>query len=214
MNKPVEKINAVSCHLGSGGASLCAVINGRSADNTMGYSPLPGLVMSTRSGDIDPAFALQLTLLSGGDFKELENILNKKSGVLGLSGVSGDIRDIINGLNGKGRNDERLELTLQVYLWRIRKALGSYLAVVGIPDAVIFTDTIGETIPEVRQSVCAGMEAFGIEINESKNSSVKMLPADVASNGSPVRLLVIATNEELEIARETAGIIFKIKENI
>lgn len=212
INKPMKEMNAVSCHLGSGGASLCAVINGKSVDNTMGYSPLPGLVMSTRSGDIDPALVLQLTLLSGGDFIELENILNKKSGVLGLSGLSGDIRDIFSALNKNGNNEERLELTLQVYLWRIRKALGSYLAVVGNPDAIIFTDTIGEAIAEVRQSVCSGMEAFGLKIDAQKNYSVSSLPADIASDESKVRILVIMTNEELEIARETSKKLLEIKE--
>lgn len=202
LNIPLKKLNAVSCHLGSGGASLCAIVKGKSVDNTMGYSPLPGLVMSTRSGDIDSMLALQLTSQPGGDFKKLENILNKKSGVLGMSGISGDIRDIIKA-HGSSHNNVRIENTLQVYLWRIRKALGAYLAVVGNPDAVIFTDTIGETIPEVRQAVCSGMDAFGIQIDALKNGSCGSLPADITSRKSKVKLLVIATNEELEIARET-----------
>jgi acetate kinase len=206
LGKPKDQLNAVSCHLGSGGASLCAIVNGKSVDNTMGYSPLPGLVMSTRSGDLDPGVALQLAATSGSGFAQLERTLNKKSGVLGLSGFSGDIRDVINKLHGSDKPEERLETTLQVYLWRIRKALGSYLAVVGKTDAIIFTDTIGELIPEVRMAVCAGMEAFGVKMDEAKNREAKQLPVDVATDDSRVRLLVIATNEELEIARESAKI--------
>jgi len=204
LKKPLDKLNAISCHLGSGGASLCAIINGKSADNTMGYSPLPGLVMSTRSGDIDPALVLQMAIASDGNFNAMEKLLNKESGVLGMSGVSPDIRDIFRTAGKNGATDERLSLTLQVYLWRLKKALGSYLAVTGVPDAVIFTDTIGETVPGVRQEACAGMEAFGIKIDMEKNRNVKKLPADISAPDSETYVLVIATNEELEIARTAA----------
>ncbi|NPV01718.1 MAG: acetate/propionate family kinase [Brevinematales bacterium] len=205
MGIETNELNAVCCHLGSGGASLCAVVNGKSVDNTMGYSPLPGLVMSTRSGDIDPALALKLTSLSDGDFNEMEDLLNKKSGVFGLSGKSSDIRDVINHLKNDS-GDIKQRLALQVYLWRIRKSLGAYLAVTGKTDAIVFTDTIGELIPEVRAAACNGMDVFGVEIDQRKNYSLTQLPADISSENSNVRILVIATNEELEIARETARI--------
>lgn len=202
LGKPLSELNAVSFHLGSGGASLCAIVNGKSVDNTMGYSPLPGVVMNTRSGDIDPAFALQLAAFSGGGFAEMENILYKRSGVFGLSGKSADIRDVLAQVKADS-GDEQQKLALQVYLWRIRKTCGAYMAVVGNPDAFIFTDTIGETVPEVRSEICAGMEKLGVSIDNRKNFAAAKLPADITAKGGRVRLLVIATNEELEIARET-----------
>lgn len=201
LGRKLDDFNAVSCHLGSGGASLCAIRGGRSIDNTMGYSPLQGLVMSTRCGDLDPALTLRLLARSGGDLKAVEDLLNRRSGVLGLSGNTADIRDVLAACAGPGAGDPRVELTVQTYLWRLRKYLGAYLTVVGAADAVIFTDTIGETVPQVRAAVCAGMEAFGLEIDPAKNADVRSFPADVAADGSQVRILVILTNEELAIAR-------------
>ncbi|MBN2289322.1 MAG: acetate/propionate family kinase [Candidatus Glassbacteria bacterium] len=199
---PVE-LNAVSCHLGSGGASLCAIVRGRSVDNTMGYSPLQGLVMSTRSGDLDPGLVLRLLDRSNGNGKELEKTLNKHSGVLGLSGDSAEIRDVFAALAAPGVQDQRKSLTAQVYLWRIRKYLGAYLAVAGPARAVIFTDSIGENVPFVRWTVCTDMESFGLAIDNEKNENPGELPADVSTPGSAVRVLVIRTNEELAIARHT-----------
>lgn len=208
LGKPMDEFNAVSCHLGSGGASLCAIVRGRSVDNTMGYSPLQGLVMSTRSGDMDPAVVLSLVSMRGGDATAVESYLNKKAGVLGLSGVSSDIRDILKRAKQDGEEAERARLALHVYLWRLRKYLGAYLTVVGRADAVLFTDTIGEYVPEVRGAVCAGMEAFGILVDEGRNGVAvgDALPADFAHADSAVRLLAIRTNEELSIARQAFGL--------
>lgn len=199
LDKPVSRFNGVSCHLGSGGASLCAVKNGKSMDNTMGFSPLQGLVMSTRCGDIDPAIALKLMSFGLGDTKSVEKLFNKKSGVLGLSGESADIRDILAVPSDRGV----LARTRDIYLWRIRKYLGAYLAVVGNADAVIFTDTIGETVPEVREKVLSGMQWFGIRLDHRANQALTGYPTDIATKKSPVRILVIQTNEELAIARKT-----------
>lgn len=198
---PVSEISAVSCHLGSGGASLCAVQNGKSIDNTMGYSPLQGLMMSTRCGDLDPALAMNLLQHFNGRTLEVERFLNNKSGVLGMSGYSPDIRDILSGKTSD-INYERTQKTLEAYLWRIRKYLGSYLAVVRNPDAVIFTDTIGETVPQVRWAACADMDAFGMKLDYSKNKNVQLLPTIISDTSSKVKILVIATNEELAIARD------------
>jgi acetate kinase len=200
LSRPLGKLSAVSCHLGSGGASLAAIVKGRSVDNTMGFSPLQGLVMSTRSGDLDPAVTLGLLARAGGDTRAVEGLLNKRSGVLGMSGASADIRDVFA---GQAETSAAARATEQVYLWRLRKYLGAYLAVVGKADCVIFTDTIGETVSEVRQAACAGMEAFGVAIDERRNREARALPADVATDESPVRILVIRTNEELAIARST-----------
>ncbi len=203
LNIPLDRFNGVSCHLGSGGASLCAVVGGRSMDNTMGYSPLQGLMMSTRSGDLDPAIVLRLLAQSGGNADAVEKKLNRKSGVLGMSGVSSDIRDIFKMMNSGDEVSEQLNRTSSLYIWRLRKYLGAYLSVVGRADAVIFTDTIGETMPQVRWMVCADMDVFGIRMDMEKNDNVTSWPVDVAAPDSPVRLLVIRTNEELAIARET-----------
>ena len=203
LGKPLESLNAVSAHLGSGGASLCAIVNGRSVDNTMGYSPLQGLVMSTRSGDLDPAVVLRL-MGDAPDAGKVEDMLNKQSGLLGLSARSSDIRDILSA-GGDGVNANRMRMTAQVYLWRIRKYLGAYLAVVGEADAVIFTDTIGEKVPDVPWAVCSGMEIFGLAIDAGRNVGVTAMPADVSTDSSRIRILVIRTNEELAIARETVA---------
>lgn len=197
LNIPLDEFNAVSCHLGSGGASLCAVANGKSIDNTMGFSPLQGLVMSTRCGDLDPGVAMRLLSGENGNGEKVESILNRESGVLGLSGVSSDIRDIL--ANGKRKG--ALEETESVYLWRIRKYLGAYLAAVGQAHALIFTDTIGETMPYVRWAVCSNLSPFGVEIDSSKNEAANALPVDISTKESATKILVIATNEELAIAR-------------
>ena len=201
VRKPLADLNAVSCHLGSGGSSLCAIVRGKSVDNTMGFSPLQGLVMSTRSGDLDPAVTLRLLARARGDAASVERLLNRKSGVLGLSGATADIRDVL--AHSAGATPDRMDLTAEVYLWRMRKYLGAYLAVVGECDAIVFTDTIGETVPAVRLSVCSGMEAFGVKIDPARNANVTRYPCDVAADDSLVRVLVILTNEELAIARRT-----------
>ncbi|MFA7160304.1 MAG: acetate/propionate family kinase, partial [Kiritimatiellia bacterium] len=181
IGKPLEKLSAVSCHLGSGGASLCAIVNGRSVDNTMGFSPLQGLVMSTRCGDIDPAIVMNLLAENTGNSAAVERILNSKSGVLGLSGISSDIRDVFAGAYGGAGDVARLQSAAQVYVWRIRKYIGSYLAVVGRTDALIFTDTIGESVPLVRWAACSGLEHFGVRLDNRRNHGVKRLPCDISS---------------------------------
>lgn len=211
---PLDRFNAVSCHLGSGGASLCAVRNGTSVDNTMGYSPLQGLMMSTRCGDLDPSLPLRYLQHAGTDsrsLKAVEQRLNKQSGVLGASGYSADIRDVLrtlrsdDGLNDAPTDRARLNLTAQLYVWRLRKYLGAYLALAGTPQAVILTDTIGETVPEARAAICDGLEFFGVNLDATKNRTSE-LPADIATDDSPVRIVAVLTNEELAIARQTAAV--------
>jgi len=205
LGKPLHRLNAVSCHLGSGGASLCAIVGGSSVDNTMGFSPLQGLVMSTRSGDLDPTVATRLLAAEWGDSKAVERILNKRSGVLGLTGTSGDIRDALS--RSKHHRKGRAHDAVEFYLWRLTKYLGSYIAVVGAPDAIIFTDTIGESVPTIRAAACAHLRPFGVELDEARNESAEELPCDIATKESAVRLLVIHTNEELAIARKSYGLL-------
>ena len=136
---------------------------------------------------------------SAGDYSKVKSILNRKSGVLGLSGISSDIRDVIS--KAVNTEDEKAQTTLDIYLWRIRKYLGAYLAVVGHADAVIFTDTVGESVPYVREAVCRDMEFFGVQLDEWKNRTITSWPADISAPGSDVRIIVIKTNEELAIAK-------------
>ena len=201
LNRPLSRFNAVSCHLGSGGASLCAVREGKSIDNTMGYSPLQGLVMSTRCGDLDPAVVMNLLAENLGNGRAVEKILNQSSGVLGLSGHSSDIRDVLAPPADFPGSVARLEAAARVYLWRIRKYLGAYLTAVGRTDAVIFTDTIGETVGTVRWAVCSGMEFFGLRLDSKANYSGRPAPLVISRADSAVKVLVIKTNEELAIAR-------------
>lgn len=210
LNCSLYDFNAVSCHLGSGGASLCAVKNGCSVDNTMGFSPLQGLMMSSRCGDLDPTLPLRYLTRADGHEQNVEHLLNKKSGVLGVSDYSADIRDIFSAISehaGQDQNTkERFQLTAEMYLWRIRKYLAAYIAIVGKPRTIIFTDTIGETFPEAREAICRNMEFFGLQIDTDKNQNGKP-PLDIASSDSPVRILVIETDEELNIARQTAALL-------
>jgi acetate kinase len=204
---PMSELRAVSCHLGSGGASLCAIVNGKSVDNTMGYSPLQGLVMSTRSGDLDPAIALAMVARAQGDHQAVETMLNRKSGLLGLTGDSADIRDLL--AKSGGTQDETASRTAQVYLWRIRKYLGSYLLIADRPHCIIFTDTIGEKMPYVRWAVTAGLERLGVVMDPLKNAEALALPVDLAAPHSRVRILAIATNEEVAIARASYTLLAK-----
>ena len=206
---PMPELRAVSCHLGSGGASLCAIVNGKSVDNTMGYSPLQGLVMSTRSGDLDPAIALGLVARAQGDSRAVESMLNRRSGLLGLSGVSADIRDLF--APADGAPDETIGRAAQVYLWRIRKYLGAYLLVTERPHCIIFTDTIGEKLPAVRWAVTAGLEALGVVLDPVKNTAGLPLPVDLAAAASRVRILAIATNEEVAIARASFALLTNVE---
>jgi len=203
LNVPISRLNAISCHLGSGGASLCAIKNGKSIDNTMGYTPLQGLVMSTRSGDIDPAVVLRLLTMNYGNGEPVLSLLNKNSGILGLSKTTSDIRDIISCLSKDNLPESKDKLAVEIYLWRLKKYLGSYLATVGNAKAVIFTDTIGESSPEVRFALCSGMQCFGMQIDYNKNITLNKYPGDVSAPSSKIRILVIKTDEELAIARKT-----------
>lgn len=214
MDVDPSELNAVSCHLGTGGASLCAIRNGKSIDNTMGYSPLQGLMMSTRSGDLDPAIVLRLLSNYNTDVSKVEHLLNRESGVLGMSGTAADIREIFRSLENRAIGNKQMELTASTYLWRIHKYLGAYLLAAAPAQAIIFTDTVGETMPAVRHSLCSGLEAFGVKLDAIRNSRVKEYPFDIASDESQVRILVISTNEELAIAQITAQLLTRKPETV
>ena len=201
LGKPVDQVDLVTLHLGNG-ASACAVRGGRSVETSMGLTPLEGLVMGTRSGDIDPALFFHLITTAGMTADEVDAMLNKRSGLLGLCGQN-DLREV-HALAARGNRDA--ELALSVYVHRIRKYLGAYLAVLGRADAIVFTAGVGENDPEIRRRVISGLELIGVAIDQERNAATRgpSAPVDLSFRGAPIRVLVVPTNEELEIARQTA----------
>ena len=198
LNTPLEALNAVTCHLGNG-ASICAVRSGRSVDTSMGMTPLEGLIMGTRSGDIDPGIVFYLGRKAGMSLERLDALLNKESGMKGLCGVN-DMREIEDRAAG---GDAEAGLALDMYCYRIKKYLGMYFAVLGRVDAVVFTAGIGENSPEVRARTCSGLESLGISLDPEKNRLRSPGIREIQAPSSRIRVLVVPTNEELEIAEQT-----------
>lgn len=193
------KVNCITIHLGNG-CSIAAVKEGKSVDTSMGLTPLEGLVMGTRSGDIDPAI---IFYLAGKKMTldEINDLLNKKSGLLGVSGVSNDVRDLIK---KKEEGNKMAELALSVFAYRVKKYIGSYLAVLGSCDAIIFTGGIGENANSLREEICSGLEGLGIQLDKAKNNEmVGRKEGDIGKRDSRIRVFVIPTNEEIGIARDT-----------
>ncbi len=193
-----DELCAITCHLGNG-CSMAAVAEGRSVDTSMGLTPLEGLVMGTRCGDIDPAIIFQLARRRGLSLGEINTLLNKQSGLLGLSGVSNDVRTLLNA----STENERARLALDVFCYRVRKYIGAYLAALGRCHAVVLTGGIGENAAPVRQDILDGLENLGIELDPALNAEARGCEADIATGGSLIRILVVPTNEELMIARDT-----------
>ncbi|MDR1913928.1 MAG: acetate kinase [Clostridiales bacterium] len=202
LNKPIETINIITCHLGNG-ASVCAVKKGKSIDTSMGFTPLEGLVMGTRAGNMDAAIIPFWMEKEGLSVKEVESILNKKSGMLGLSGVSSDFRDIED---AKKQGDKRAEISLDVFHYRVAKTVGEYAAAMNGVDAIVFTAGLGENSASSRAAICEYLGYLGLAIYSQKNS-VRGQEIDFSAHGSKVRALVIPTNEELMIARDTLELI-------
>ncbi|HRU40976.1 MAG TPA: acetate kinase [Candidatus Diapherotrites archaeon] len=199
LGKPIEELKIITCHLGNG-ASITAVKNGVSVDTSMGFTPLEGLAMGTRSGNIDAAIIKFLMEKENISIAKADEILNKKSGVLGISGVSSDFRDIEEAAN---KGNERAQLALDVYAHYVKKFIGAYAAVMNGVDAIVFTAGLGENSASMRSSICKDMSYLGVELDETKNN-VRGKETDVSKDGSKVRVLLIPTNEELVIARDTA----------
>ncbi len=189
--------NIITCHLGNG-CSMAAVKEGKSIDTSMGLTPLEGLVMGTRSGDFDPAILFYLAD-KGYDTKALNTLCNKKSGLLGLSGISNDMRN----LSERAATDKRAQLAIDIFCYRVKKYIGTYTAVLDTLDAVVFTGGIGENAAEVRAKICSGLSQIGIAIDPAKNKDAIRKEADITADSSRVKVLVIPTNEELAIARDT-----------
>jgi acetate kinase len=205
---PIEKLRIITAHLGNG-CSMAAVKYGISVDTTMGFTPLEGLLMGTRSGDIDPAIVLYIMGKEGLTMAEVNALLNKHSGLVGISGVSSDMREIIREMKN---GNMRAKLAFDVFCYRVKKYIGAYAAVMGGVDAIVFTAGIGENSPDVRKSVCEGLEFLGIKIDDEKNNSPEREKI-ITTDDSPVKVLVIPTNEELVIALDTAEIVSKVLAN-
>jgi len=202
MGKPVEEMNLITIHMGNG-ASMSAVKNGQCADTSMGLTPLEGLVMGTRSGDVDPAVHNYLAVNRGLDIAAIDNILHKESGLKGLCGMN-DMRDIHAAVE---KGDERAKLALDVQTYRTRKYIGSYMAVLGGVDAIVFTAGIGENDDIVRAETIKGLEPFGMKIDTEVNGIRSKEARKISTADSDVAIWVIPTNEELAIAREAMALV-------
>lgn len=202
LEKEQNELNMISCHLGNG-SSICAVKEGKSFDTTMGLTPLEGLVMGTRSGDLDPTVVTFLMNEYGYDTKKMDNVLNKESGVLGVSGVSSDFRDLENATND---GNKRADIALKMFANRAKRYVAGYMAEVGNVDAIVFTGGIGENSATMRADIMKGFEQFGIKIDSEKNN-VRGGCHLISTDDSKVKVFVIATNEELMIARDTKKLV-------
>jgi acetate kinase len=198
-----DKPNIISCHLGNG-CSVTAVKNGKSVDTSMGFTPLEGLMMGTRPGDFDPAVILHLET-QGYDRQQLDDICNKQSGLLGVSGISNDVRDLVIAAK---KGNLRAELAIDIFCYRIKKYIGAYMAVLGSVDAVVFTGGIGENSSLVRKKVCQDLNQFQVEIDKKNTDENQQ---EISTSTSKTKILVIPTNEELEIA---SGSFELVKERI
>lgn len=204
LDRPYEQTKTITCHLGNGG-SICAVRNGKSIDTTMGFTPLEGLVMGTRAGDIDAAVVTFLMEKENLTPQEMDTILNKKSGVLGISGVSSDFRDIED---ASEHGNLRAEAALDVFAYKVAKRIGAYAAAMNGVDCIVFTAGLGENSGSTRRLICDYLGYLGVHI-DSYNNSLRGEAMEISCPDSRVRVLVIPTNEELVIARDTKELLDK-----
>ena len=205
LNKNLEDINIITCHLGNG-ASVTAVEKGHSVDTSMGFTPLEGLIMGTRCGDIDPAMVTFLMEKENLSTAQINDVMNKKSGVLGISKVSSDFRDIETEAE---KGNENAKIALETYYKKVKKYIGAYMAEMGSVDAIVFTAGLGENSSSARLAICGGMEGIGIEI-DAKENDMRGEEKVVSKSSSKISVLVVPTNEELMIARDTLEIVKSI----
>ncbi|MGQ9846453.1 MAG: acetate/propionate family kinase [Bacteroidales bacterium] len=198
-----NKVNIITCHLGNG-ASIAAIKQGKSVDTSMGFTPVEGLMMGTRVGDVDAGALLFLMDKEKFDCNGLNNVINKKSGVLGVSGVSMDMRDLHAAME---QGNQRAELALKMYAYRVKKYIGAYAAVLGGVDLIIFTGGIGENDYVIRRWSCEGLEYMGVHFDKDKNCGVKGKDIVISTDDSKVKVMVVTTNEELVIATDTLNIV-------
>ncbi|MBN1154199.1 acetate kinase [candidate division KSB1 bacterium] len=204
LNIPMEQVKLITCHLGNG-CSITAVEHGKSVDTSMGLTPLEGLIMGTRTGDFDPAIVFHL-IRKGYRAEELDVIANKRSGLLGISGISNDVRDLVNKAE---TGHERARLALEMFCYRLKKYIGSYLAVLNGCDGIVFTGGIGENASILREWTIANISALGITLDHQKNDEAGSNERFINSPDSKIKIMVIPTNEEIAIALETYDIMTK-----
>jgi acetate kinase len=209
MDKPYDELKIITAHLGNG-ASMAAINCGKSVDTTMGFTPLEGLVMGTRCGDLDPALITYIMGKEGLSLVEMNTLLNKHSGMIGLSGESSDMREIEEAVH---EGNKRAIIAFDLYNYRIKKYVGAYAAAMGGVDALVFTGGVGENSPLTRKAVCEEMEFMGMEIDLEKNENAKG-EMDLATDNSKVKILRIPTNEEMVIAKDSEEIVNEMKKKI
>jgi acetate kinase len=202
LGKPIEQLKLISCHMGNG-SSICAIAGGKSVDTSMGFTPIAGLPMGTRCGDIDVSILEYLASSTGMDIEKLTNILNKKSGVLGVSGVSSDFRDLDEAADA---GNKRAALALDMFNYDVAKTVGAYAAVMNGVDAIIFTAGIGENSPSTRAGICQYLGYMGAKLDLEANGK-RGDDRFISTSDSKVKLLVVPTNEELVIARDTKALV-------
>jgi acetate kinase len=202
LGKPLSETKIITCHLGNG-ASLAAIDGGKSVDTSMGFTPLEGLVMGTRCGDIDPQIVTYIMGKEKLTLEQMNDIMNKKSGVLGISGVSSDFRDIED---AAAAGNERAVLALDIYHSNVRKYIAAYAAVLGSVDAIVFTAGLGENGVESREAICENLGFMGAYLDPAKNK-IRGKEAFVNTDDSAVKIMVVPTNEELMIARDTLELV-------
>lgn len=200
LNKSMNEVNLITCHLGNG-SSITAVENGQSVDTSMGFTPLEGLVMGTRTGNLDPAIIPFLMEKEGMSTEEMSNFMNKKSGVLGISGVSSDFRD----LEDAAKDNHRAQLALDIFESNVRKFIGAYFATLDHVDAIVFTAGVGENSISMRASIVEGLKNLGLKIDDKRND-IRGKAQEISADDSSVKIFVIPTNEELMIAKETLAL--------
>ena len=203
VGKDIQELKIITCHLGNG-ASITAVKYGKSIDTSMGFTPLEGLIMGTRCGDVDPAMVLFIMKKEGLNPHECDMLMNHECGLMGISGISSDMRDLIKAYK---EGNDRARLALQMYTYRIRKYIGMYSASMNGVDVIVFTGGIGENAVLIRSMCCTDMEYLGIDFDEDKNKRTVGKEGELTAQNSKVRVLCVPTNEELVIARDTARII-------
>ncbi|MEQ8155193.1 MAG: acetate kinase [Clostridiaceae bacterium] len=199
LGKDLSEVKIITCHLGNG-ASLAAVKDGKSIDTSMGFTPLQGLVMGTRCGDVDPAVITYLINELGYSAKEVDKMMNKESGLLGVSGISSDFRDIVDAANN--RDEYRAKVAFDMFVYRVKQYIGSYAAIMGGVDAIVFTAGVGENSIEAREAILSGMEFLGVDLDVEANK-VRGKFAELSKPESKVKAFLIPTNEELMIAKDT-----------
>lgn len=203
VNRPLEELKIISCHIGNG-ASITAIQGGKSVDTSMGMTPLEGLMMGTRCGDIDPAIVPFIIGKEELTLGEVSSMMNKHSGLLGVSGISSDMREVMEAMFD---GNAQAKLAIDMYTYKIKKVIGSYVAAMDGVDIILFTAGVGENAPLVREKVCDGLHFFGIELDREANAARSKTDRRISTPDSKVDVLVIPTNEELMIARETKELV-------